>query len=141
MTPATLQRSQRTAARKAAAPIKEAARPVACDVQNEKAKGMVEKLQETWRELEPLQSRKTDMEAKVGSLEVALLAAIAGSSELESAVDELKMEKPAARKKGGNQTIEQIFEKLARLEKLISLLIMHTEVMPYCTKKVEANSE
>ena len=44
MTPATLQRSQRTVARKAAAPMEEAARPVACDVQNEKAKGMVEKL-------------------------------------------------------------------------------------------------
>ena len=81
------------------------------------------------------------MEAKVGSLEVALLAAIAGSSELESAVDELKTEKPAARKKGGNQTIEQIFEKLARLEKLVSLLIMRTEEMPSCTKQGMASSE
>ena len=141
MTPATLQRSQRTAARKAAAPMEEAARPVACDVQNEKAKGMVEKLQETRRELEPLQSRKTDMEAKVGSLEVALLAAIAGSSELESVVNEMKMEMPAARKEGENQRIEQILERLARLEKLVSLLIMRTEEMPSCTKQGMASSE
>ena len=121
--------------------MEEAARPVACDVQNEKAKGMVEKLQETRRELEPLQSRKTDLEAKVGSLEVALLAAIAGSSELESAVDEMKMEMPAARKEGGNQRIEQILERLTRLEKLVSLLIMRTEEMPSCTKKGMASSE
>jgi len=110
--------------------------------QNGKAKGMVEKLQETWRELEPLQSRKTDMEAKVGSLEVALLAAIAGNSnELVSAVDEMKVEMPAARKEGENQTIEQIFEKLVRLEKLVSLLIMRTEEMPSCTKQGMASSE
>ena len=93
-------------------------------------------------ELKPLQSRKTDMEAKGGSLEVALLAAIAGnSSELESAVNEMKMEMPAARKEGGNQTIEQIFEKLARLEKLVSLLIMRTEEMPSCTKQGMSSSE
>jgi len=46
------------------------------------------------------------MEAKVGSLEVALLAAIAGnSSELESAINEMKMEMPAARcKEGGGKS-------------------------------------
>ena len=60
---------------------------------------------------------------------------------LELAVNEMKMEMPTARKEDENKKIEQFFEKLARLEKLISLLIMQTEVMPYCTKKVEANSE
>jgi hypothetical protein len=53
----------------------------------------------------------------------------------------MKMEMPTTRKEDENKKIEQFFEKLARLEKLISLLIMQTEVMPYCTKKVEANSE
>lgn len=43
---------------------------------------------------------------------------------------------------GENQRIEQILEKLARLEKLVSLLIMQqTEEMPSSTKQVVANSD
>ena len=44
--------------------------------------GMEEKLQETLRELEALQFRKANVEAKVSSLEVALFAGIARNSEL-----------------------------------------------------------
>ena len=55
--------------------------------------GGEEKLQETLRKLEALQSR---------------------NNKLELAVNEMKMEMPAARKWGENQRIEQILEKLAR---------------------------
>jgi hypothetical protein len=59
---------------------------------------MEEKLHETLMQWEALQSRKADMEAKVGFLGVALSASIAGINELESVVDEMKMEMLAARK-------------------------------------------
>jgi len=60
---------------------------------------------------------------------------------LELAVNEMKMEMPAARKEDENKKIEQFFEKLVRLEKLVSLLIMRTEEMPSCTKQGMASSE
>ena len=71
--------------------------------------GMEEKLHETLMQWEALQSRKADMEAKVGFLGVALSASIAGINELESVVDEMKMEMLAARKEE-NQRIEQVLE-------------------------------